>query len=128
MKIEENKTYKFVFPFMGEGFITINVPADSQQDAAVFLKEWMNRVQIELSMAFPEVSQAKATPSEFNQMQIGLLDDLAKACGIKENQALAAFVEEKTGYPMTLENFKLIIPILEGIRDGNIPPNGKKKA
>lgn len=101
--------------------VTFNVAAVTQQDAAVLLKTWMNQAQLELAMAFPEVSPDKSVASDFNQMQIGLLDDLAKSCGKKDNEALAAFVEKKTKLPMTVANFKKIIPMLEGIRDGNIP-------
>lgn len=121
MEISSTSIHKFVFPFMGEGMVTFNVAAVTQQDAAVLLKTWMNQAQLELAMAFPEVSPDTVKPNEFNQMQIGLLDDLAKSCGKKENEALTAFVEKKTKLPMTVANFKKIVPMLEGIRDGNIP-------
>lgn len=117
MEISSSSMHKFVFPFMGEGMVTFNVAANTQQDAAVMLKEWMNRAQLDLVLSFPEISpEKKSVSSEFNPMQISLLEDLATACKL-DMVNLAKSIEEATGLPMTVANFKKIIPALETLRD-----------
>lgn len=130
MRIEESKQYRFVFPFMGDGFITLNVVANTPRDAAIFLKEWMSRAQLELAMEFPETSPQETTTAtttvDFNVLQIGLLEDLAKACNL-DFVDLKKSIKDATGFEMTIENFKEIVPALEAIRDGAPPKNAKKK-
>jgi len=126
MEIHESKIYRFVFPFMGDGIINLNVAANTQHDAAVFLKEWMSRTQLELAMQFPEVSPTNVTPTTFNAMQLGLLEDLAKACNLDVANFPQA-IKKATGLDMTLENFKEIVPALEALRDGKTD-YGKKKS
>lgn len=120
MQVQETRVFSFVCPYIDGSLKTFQVAAESQQESASLLKEWLSKAQLELSMLFPQVAPEKDV-SEFNQMQIGLLDDLAKSCGMKDNEALATFIEKKTKLPMTVANFKKIVPMLEGIRDGNIP-------
>lgn len=103
---------------MNEGFMTFNVAANNQQDAAVMLKAWMENVQIELSTAFPEVQQPaiNSLPGGLNVMQLMFLEDLIRAIDpLSEN--ISAKVKELTDLDMTAENFKLIVPILEAIKD-----------
>lgn len=127
MEIHESKIFKFVFPFMGESNVIFNIYANTQQDAAVMLKVWMNKAQTELAMQFPEVQpmQQASIPVEFNSMQIMLLDDLVKAIDSNESRPLNVAVKELTGLEMTLDNVKLIIPKLEALKDNPPLPQPK---
>lgn len=128
MQIDETKLYHFRFPFMNGMELGFPVPAQSREEAAQCLKNWFEEAQKELALLFPQVSPAMMSaeiPQSFNAMQIGLLEDLSAKAGRRPSEVLAEFVLEKTGLELTLENFKKIVPILEG----NKPPeHGKKKS
>lgn len=131
MNIKKTEVWVFEIPFQ-QGTVALSVPEESQEKAVKVLKEWFSKSQVELSMAFPETAPSAPTdpipaPSEFNKMQIMLLEDLAKSCGIVENETIAVFVERITGFPLNVENFKDIVSSLEAIRDGAPPKNAKKK-
>lgn len=131
MQITESKIFQFRFPFMNGLELGFPVAAPSQHEAAQALKHWFEEAQKELAIMFPQVAPTgQNTPQEavsasFNQMQMGLLEDLSAKLGRKPSEVLSEFIQERTGLELTLENFKLIVPILEG----NKPPeHGKKKA
>lgn len=131
MELHETKVFSFVCPYLDGSIKSFQVAGDTQQEAAAKFKEWLAKAQLELSMLFPQVAPEtpqQPTPSEFNKMQISLLEDLAKACGWSDDMHLPTFVLDTTGLEMTVNNFKAIVPIFEALRDGNTPTNGKKKA
>lgn len=125
MKIESIANHVFHLPFQA-GLVSINVQAPSQEEAAQIIKDWMQEAQKELALLFPQVAPMTPVPTEFNALQISLLEDLSKACGYEGNIDLPSFIKQATGFEMTLENVKKIIPALETLRDGG-QPNGKKK-
>lgn len=129
MRIDESKIFQFRFPFMNGLELGFPVAAPNQHEAAQALKHWFEEAQKELAIMFPQVAptgqNAPLEATQFNQLQMGLLEELSSKLGRKPSDILADFIREKTGLEMTLENFKLIVPILEG----NKPPeHGKKKA
>lgn len=132
MRVEETKAYTFHLPFM-TGMVSLSVVAESQVEAARLLKEWFAKAQLELSMMFPQVAPAEATPvpapDGLNKLQTGLIEDLAKACNLDLTH-LPESILEATKLELTVKNFKKIVPILEGLRDtGKVifPDNGKEK-
>lgn len=111
--------FSFDMPFMG-GNIMLNVSAESEPHAAKIVKDWMAKTQLELALQFPETSPStdpQPLPTEFNKMQIGLLEDLAKACGLDITN-LPKSIKKATKLDMTLDNFKAIVPMLEALRAG----------
>lgn len=131
MRVDESKIFQFRFPFMNGLELGFPVAANNQHEAAQALKHWFEEAQKELAIMFPQVTPIgqntpqDAIPDQFNQLQMGLLEDLSAKLGRKPSEVLSEFVKERTGLELTLENFKLIVPILEG----NKPPeHGKKKA
>lgn len=129
MKIDETRVFNFRMPFVGGLELGFPVMASSQQEAASTLKEWFGKAQMELALMFPEVQATEALPVTLNALQVGLIDDLASACNL-DNKNLPKSIKDATGLELTLENFKLIVPKLEQLRDtGKVtfPENGKKK-
>lgn len=132
MNIKHQKVFTFEFPF-AQGVVALSVPADTEAEAADFLKKWMNNVQMELALQFPEVTPTSAAstdlpqlPIEFNKLQMSLLEDLAKACNLDVDN-LAKSIKKATGLALTVNNFKAIVPALEALRDGKPFPNDKQE-
>lgn len=135
MNIKHQKVFTFEFPF-AQGVVALSVPADTESEAADFLKKWMNNVQMELALQFPEVSPAQANmaavaspelmPVELNKLQVSLLEDLVKACNLDVDN-LAKSIKKATGLALTVNNFKAIVPALEALRDGKPLPNDKQE-
>lgn len=126
MQIRRIEMFSFDMPFM-QGNIVLNVPAESEPAAAKIVKDWMAKTQLELALQFPETSPAPTDPASptFNALQLGLIEDLAKACNL-DTTNLAKSIKKATGITMTLDNFKTIVPALEAIRDGKPLPNEKE--
>jgi len=125
MRIDQSTVFQFRFPFMNGLELGFPVAAPNQHEAAQALKHWFEEAQKELAIMFPQVSpEAEQIPPAFNQLQMGLLEDLSSKLG-RKGEPLADFVREKTGYDLTIDNFKLIVPVLEGTKP---PHDAKKKA
>lgn len=139
MRIEEQKSFTFHLPFLS-GLVSLNVAASTQTEAAQILKEWMNQTQKELALLFPAVAPQGPTDTppatELNALQLGLISDLVTSISgyekVKDIEGLSAAVGVLTDYRLTLENFKLIVPVLEKMKGQPQiqlgKPNDKKKA
>lgn len=82
MRIDEQKVYRFVFPFYGLE-ATFNVVAESREEAVEKIQKWMSDTMVELSMSFPKVqpvkSEAKTDSAAKEELQINaLIEDLSK--------------------------------------------------
>lgn len=100
-----------------------SIAAPSQAEAAQIFKEWLAQAQKELALLFPIVAQDKpAEPQSdtLNALQIGLISDLITSMpGYEKTQGfipLSKAVLELTKTELTLENFKVIVPILEKLK------------
>ena len=124
MKIEERKIITFVFPWLVQGFEQrFDVPGFTKEEAAVFLKEWLAKVQTELSMEFPIVSvqeqfKAEVAGGDFNQLQADLIDTLIK--DISKWRALEKSRNETIQKWLEIEpipvNFRGIVDGLEALK------------
>lgn len=124
MNIKRTEVYSFDFPFL-QGNVVLSIPAESDKEAVKILKEWLSRVQVELSMSFPETAPTDPLPpTEFNKLQLSLLEDLVKACNL-DTENMAKSIKKVTGLALTINNFKAIVPALEALRDGK--PYDKKE-
>lgn len=63
MEIDKQLVFRFRFPFLGTEAL-FNVVANSQEEAADKILDWMRNTITELSMAFPKVSQGPGIPNE----------------------------------------------------------------
>lgn len=125
MKIEERKIITFVFPWMVQGFEQrFDVPGFTKEEAAQHLKEWLSKVQTELSMEFP-TSFLTAVPlvlpdmnEGFNELQTGVIDSLMKDISQwrmlekDRNTTIQKWVEIE---PISV-NFKGIVDALEALK------------
>lgn len=138
MQIVESKIYSFRCPFVAGMEMTFSVPANSQQEAADILKDWFEKAQKELALLFPKVAPmpAEMQPDTLNALQIGLISDLITSLpGYEKIQGfipLQKAVKELTDIELTLENFKVVVPILEKLKQNPQviigKQDGKKKA
>jgi hypothetical protein len=117
MRIEEQKVYRFVFPFLGQEAI-FNVVADSQGEAAKKIIDWMLQTMAELSMAFPKVAPEEKPPVKVPAMEElridTLIDELSKY--LTKGADTAATVLDWCKMEYIPENYKGIIISLEDIK------------
>ena len=99
-----------------------SIAAPSQAEAAQIFKEWLAQAQKELALLFPIVApnQPESQQDTLNALQIGLISDLITSMpGYEKTQGfipLSKAVLELTKTELTLENFKVIVPILEKLK------------
>lgn len=135
MHISETKVYSFRCPFVGGMELTFSVPANSQQEAADILKDWFEKAQKELALLFPKIAlmPQEMQPDTLNALQIGLISDLITSLpGYEKVQGFIPMqnaVKELIDLDLTLENFKVIVPALEKLKQNPqlIKQNDKKK-
>ncbi len=57
MKIQENKSFTFSFPFLGMSEMTCHVPAQTKEEAVGLLKKWFKDTITDMYIEFPEVEK-----------------------------------------------------------------------
>lgn len=82
MRIDEQRVFRFVFPFYGLE-ATFNVVAENREEAVEKIQKWMSDTMVELSMSFPKVqpvkSETKTDSAAKEELQINvLIEDLSK--------------------------------------------------
>lgn len=137
MEIKQTSVYTFNCPFQNGQIMQFSIAAPSQAEAAQVFKDWLSQAQKELALLFPVVSSNQPEPPSdtLNALQIGLISDLITSMpGYEKVQGfipLQKAVLELTKTELTLENFKVIVPILEKLKQAPqviIGEHGKKKA
>ena len=119
MKIFENKSFTFSFPFMGMSEMTCHVPAQSKEEAVNLLKKWFRDTLTDMSIEFPEVQVAKASypqtiQTDFSPEQrerIGTLIKLISTYLLPEN-SFQETVKKFSGYDSFPENFDSIVSVM----------------
>ena len=116
MRIEEQRVFRFVFPFLGQEAV-FNVVAESQPEAAEKIMKWMSDTMIELQMAFPKVKaeEPKEKPRAMEELRIDtLIEDLKKYLTISSTREETIKEWLKIDYEQN--NFPLIIDGLEKLK------------
>ena len=122
MKIFENKSFTFSFPFMGMSEMTCHVPAQSKEEAVNLLKKWFRDTLTDMSIEFPEVEIKKSSyPSgtviqmDFSPVQREKIGDLIKQLTtyfLPEN-SFQETVKKFSDLEAIPENYSLIVANME---------------
>lgn len=119
MQIFEQHVFRFVFPFQGAE-ATFNIVANSQQDAAHILQEWMGNTMTELAISFPrtkpEENKSDTTkPASFEELAIqGLVDELSKH--LSKRTSIEETVKEWIKIEYTPTNYPVITDELSKLK------------
>ena len=121
MQIFDQRVFRFVFPFLGQE-ATFNVVADSQQEAAQKIMDWMLMTMAELSMAFPKIAPEEkksdiipAPQTAMEELRIDtLIEELSKH--LSKRMDITATILDWCKIEYILENYKVIINALEELK------------
>jgi hypothetical protein len=104
MKIYENKSFMFSFPFIGMSEMTCHVPAQTREEAGSILKKWFRETLTDLAMEFPEVEVAKSSYPSSAVIQTDFLPGQREILGsaIKE---LSKYLLPENSFQETVKKF-----------------------